>query len=288
MEVQTDVNTNQAVTDSGVVQAPQPATEQNTDVSQVTAGNVEQAEGDVTQQAAAATAEQQVDKGPVPYDRFSAVNTEKNTLADENAQLREHIALLGNQQPVQQAQQVQQPQQPESLTLQVMKQMGIDQEYATPVEMAQVIDKVSEIRSSMVTQQNQQQNFMSAHADYSQVVGVTNQQGQFVAAPPLLRAFQADPNLQAALLAAGQGANLLAYKIAVNDPAYQQQLVAATPQGQAVAAETVVNNAQKLTSISALGNNGVIDKGAQLAAMSDEQFQEHKKSIIGQGGVSGY
>ncbi len=289
MEVPNDVNTGgQSVTDSGVVEqvAAAPA---NTDVSQVTAGNVEQTEGDVTQQAAAATAEQQVDKGPVPYDRFSAVNAEKNALFDENTRLREHNDLLSNQQPVQQTQQVQQPQQPESLTLQVMKQMGLDPEsIATNAEMAQVYDTVSQIRTNQMTSQNQQQNFMSSHVDYDQVVGVTNHQGQLIAAPPLLRALQADPQLRAALQAAGQGAGLLAYKIAINDPTYQKQLAAATPQGQAVVAETVIDNAQKLNSISALGNTGIIDKGAQLSAMSDEQFQEHKREIISQGGVSGY
>jgi hypothetical protein len=169
-----------------------------------------------------------------------------------------------------------------------MKQMGIDEEYATPVQMAQVIDKVSEIRAGFATQQTQQQNFMSSHADYAQVVGVTNQQGQLVAAPPLLRALQADPQLQAALLAAGQGASLLAYKIAVNDPAYQQQLATATPQGQAVAAETVIQNAQAMTSISAVGSGGIIDKGAQVAAMSDAEFAAHKNAVIKQGGMSGY
>ena len=286
----TDVNTGQeVVTGSGVVEQLAPATEQNTDVGQVTAGDVEQTAGDVTQQAAAATAEQQVEqKGPVPYDRFSSVNAEKNTLADENAQLKEHISLLSNQQP-QQTQQVQQ-QQPaqESLTLQVMAQMGIDKDYATPVEMAQVIDKVSEIRAGAVAHQNQQQQFISSHADFDQVVGVTNAQGQFVAAPPLLRALQADPQLQVALQAAGQGANLLAYKIAVNDPAYQKQLVAATPQGQAQVAEVAIQQAQAMPSISAVGSPGVIDKGAQMAAMSDEQFAAHKDAIIQQGGVSGY
>ena len=172
--------------------------------------------------------------------------------------------------------------------MQVMKQMGIDPEYATPVELANVIDTVSQIRANSIASQNQQQNFMAAHADFAQVVGTTNAQGQFIAAPPLLRAIQADPQLEAALHAAGQGASLLAYKIAVNDAAYQKQLAAATPQGQAQVAETVIKNAQAMTSISAVGNNGVIDKGAQIAAMSDEQFAVHKNAVIAQGGVAPY
>jgi hypothetical protein len=167
--------------------------------------------------------------------------------------------------------------------------MGLDPEsIATNAEMAQVYDTVSQIRASSMTSQNNQQQFMASHADYAQVVGVTNQQGQFVAAPPLLRALQADPQLQSALNAAGTGANLLAYKIAINDPTYQTQLAAATPQGQAVVVETVVQNAQAMTSISAVGSGGIIDKSAEIAGETDAQFQARKNAIIGQGGVSGY
>jgi hypothetical protein len=281
-----DVNIAPVVTESGVVEAAPTIVE-----GQVTTDTGEQTTGDVTQQAAAAPAEQQVEqKGPVPYDRFSAVNTQKNTLADENARLQEHIELLSKQQPPQQPVQQQQAQQ--GLTLQVMEQMGIDKDYATPEQMAQVIDRVSEIRTNQTTQENQTNQFMTAHPDFALVVGTNHPQtGQFVAAPPLLRAMQQNPQLVTDLQNAGAGAKRLAYSIAINDPTYQQQLAEAAkpvPQVQAESAEAAINNANSMTSISAVGTGAALDKVAQIRAMSDEEFEAHKQAIIQQGGTPGY
>jgi len=229
--------------------------------------------------------------GPVPYDRFSEVNAAKNTLSDENAQLKEHISLLSNQQPAQQAQQPA-PQAEEGLTMQVMKQMGVDQEYATPAEMAKVLDTVTQIRSQQTAAQNQSQQFMTSHADFENVVGVNDPAtGRFTYAPPLLRALQSNPQLVADLRAAGTGANRLAYMIAVNDPGYQKQLAEANKpvvQVQSEAAEAAITNAQAMPSISAIGANGIIDKTAQIQNMSDAEFRAYKEAIIARGGVSSY
>jgi len=289
--METDVNTDQIVADSGVVQAAS-ATEPVIDAGQPVPGEgVPTTEGVPQQQAVAPTEQQVEQKGPVPYERFAEVNSKANTAAAENAQLKEHISLLSNQQPTQQQQQpVQQVQ--EGLTSQVMKQLGIDEDYATPVQMAQVIDTVANIRATQTATQTQNAQFMATHADFAQVVGGNDPvTGQFTYAPPLLRAIQLNPQLMTDLQAAGTGANRLAYQIAVSDPTYQTQLAQANkpaPQLQAEAAEAAINSAQSMTSISAVGSGGVIDKAAELRNMSDADFAAHKQAVIQQGGVSSY
>ena len=276
-----DANSAEVVTPSGVVEAT-AATE---NVNQVETDAGVQPAGDVTPEAAAAPAEQQAEQGPVPYDRFKEVNDAKNELTDTNKQLEEHIRLLGSQQP----QQVQQPQgqQPESLTLQVMKQAGIDPELATPLQMLEVFDKVSQIRVQQSTTQNQAQQFIAANADYADVVGATDAQGRFIPAPPLLRAMQEDPQLVADLQAAGPGGTRLAYRIAVTDTIYQQQLADKNKPATQVAGETAeqaIKAAASLQSLSSVGTSGVIDKSAQIRNMTDEQFTAYKEEIIRKGG----
>lgn len=280
-----DVNTEAVVTPTGVVE--QPATAPETSVSQVATDDGVQQTGDVTHDTAAAPAEQQAEQGPVPYDRFKEVNDAKNELTDTNQRLEEHIRLLGTQQP----QRVDQPQgqQPESLTLQVMKQAGIDPDIATPMEMLQVFDTVSQIRAQQATTQNQVQQFIAANADFTDVVGTTDAQGRFTAAPPLLRAIQKDPQLTADLQAAGVGANRLAYRIAVTDAIYQQELAdknKPAPQVTGETAEQAIKAAASLTSLSSVGTSGVIDKSAQFAAMTDEQIKAHAEAVMRKGGVA--
>ena len=281
-----DVNTeNPVVTDSGVVEAVAPTQ----DVSQVVAGDGEQPKGDVTPDAAAAPAGQPAEPGPVPYDRFKEVNEANKTLESENQQLRDHMNLLGNQQP-QPTQPGQQAQQPDSLTLQVMKQMGMDPDgFASNAEMAQVYDAVSQIVARQNASQNSAQSFVASNPDYAEVVGTTDAAGRFTAAPPLLRAMQKDPQLAADLQAAGAAAGRLAYKIAVNDPAYQQALADKNKADPVVAGEAAAKAlaaASSLTSVSATGTAGTVDKGAQFAAMSDEQIQAHLAGVLKAGGVA--
>lgn len=281
MPEQNDVNSeNPVVTGSGVVEAAP-----TTDVSQVVAGEGVQPKGDVTPEVAAAPAGQVEEKGPVPYDRFAEVNTKNKDLQQENDQLKGHLNLVGNQpQP-----QAEKPAQQEGLTLQVMKQMNIDPEFATPIEMAKVTDAVMQIMVSQVTTQNQQQQFLGAHADFAQVVGAEDPvTKQFVYAPPLARVLTANPSLITALQNAGAGATALAYEIAVNDPAYQQQLAEQAKPAQQIAgeaAEQAITAAAGLQSVSSVGAaSGVIDKGAQFAAMTNEQIAEHGQKVIQQGG----
>lgn len=281
-----DVNNEPVVTDSGVVE--QPATAPETSAGQVATDNVVKQDGDVTQTDAAATAEQQAEqaKGPVPYDRFKTVNDEKNELAVQNQQLQEHLDLLGKQPTAPQAE----VKAPPSLTLEVMNRMGLDPNgLATNAEMAQVTQTVAEIMAQQNANQNRATNFIASNTDFADVVGTTDASGRFTPAPPLLRAMKADPQLAAALQAAGPGANLLAYKIAVNDPIYQKQLADRNKPAPEVAGETAeqaIKAAASITSVSAVGTSGVIDKGAQFAGMTDEQIKAHAEKVMREGGVA--
>ncbi len=283
-----DVNTEAVVTSTGVVE--QPATAPDTSVGQVATDNVVQQDGDVTQTDAAATAEQQAEqaKGPVPYDRFKEVNDAKNTLETENQQLREHVNLLGAQPQGDKPQA--EVKAPPSLTLEVMKSMGMDPDgMATNAEMAQVTDAVARIMAQQNSSQNNAQNFIVSNPDFAEVVGANDASGNFTPAPPLLRAFQKDPQLAADLRAAGTGGNRLAYKIAVADPIYQQQLADKAKTAPVVAgevAEQAIKAAATMTSVSAAGTTGVIDKGAQFANMTDDQIKAHGEEIMRKGGVA--
>ncbi len=281
-----DVNTEAVVTPTGVVE--QPATAPETSVGQVATGDGVQPTGDVTPDAAAAPAEQQAEqaKDPVPYDRFKTVNDEKNELAAQNQQLQEHLELLGKQPTTPQPE----VKAPPSLTLAVMKEMGMDPEgMATNAEMAQVTDTVARIMAQQNSSQNNAQNFMASNPDFAEVVGANDASGNFIAAPPLLRAFQKDPQLAADLRAAGAGGNRLAYKIAVADPIYQQQLADKAKTAPVVAgeaAEQAIKAAATMTSVSAVGTTGAIDKGAQFANMTDDQIKAHGEEIMRKGGVA--
>ena len=281
-----DVNTEAVVTPTGVVE--QPATAPDTSVGQVATDDGVQPTGDVTPEAAAAPAGQQAEqaKDPVPYDRFKTVNDEKNELAAQNQQLQEHLELLGKQPTTPQAE----VKAPPSLTLEVMKQMGMDPDgVATNAEMAQVTDTVARIMAQQNSSQNNAQNFIVSNPDFAEVVGANDASGNFIAAPPLLRAFQKDPQLAADLRAAGTGSNRLAYKIAVADPIYQQQLADKAKTAPVVAgevAEQAIKAAATMTSVSAVGSTGAIDKGAQFAAMTDEQIKVHGEEIMRKGGVA--
>lgn len=286
--MENDVNTPPVVTETGVVEA---ATTESETAQVATEQGVQQV-ADGQPAAAAAPADQTVetDKGPVPYDRFAEVNSAKTALQAENDQLKEHLKLTANQQPAQVQPQAAQPV-AESLTLQVMKSMGLDPEgILTAQESAQVNDKVMGIMVQQISSQNQSQAFIASKTDFAQVVGQKDPaSGQFIYAPPLARVLNANPGLIAALQGAGEGANALAYQLGANDPTYQAQVAQAAipaPLRAAETAEAVVKAANSMTSVSAAGGAGVIDKAAQIRAMSNEQFIEYKNSIIAQGGIA--
>ncbi len=282
-----DVNTEAVVTPTGVVE--QPATAPDTSVGQVATDDGVQAAEGVPQESAAAPAEQQAEQakeGRIPLSRLNEVIAERDTARAEVTQRDEHIALLGNQ--PQGAQSQAEVKAPPSLTLEVMKSMGMDPEgMATNAEMAQVTDAVARIMAQQNSSQNNAQNFMASNPDFAEVVGANDASGNFIAAPPLLRAFQKDPQLAADLRAAGTGSNRLAYKIAVADPVYQQQLADKTKTAPVVAgeaAEKAIKAAATMTSVSALGSTGSLDKGAQFVAMTDEQIKAHGDKVILAGG----
>lgn len=281
MAEQNDVNNEPVVTASGVVE---PATTEN--VNQVETDTGEQSQESVSQEAAAAPAGQTEEKGPVPYDRFKEVNDAKNDLQTQVDQLQGHLKLVGNQP----AQTDVQPAQQEGLTLQVMKQLGIDPELATPVEMAKVNDAVLQIITTQQSQQMQEQQFIATHADFAQVVGAKDPATkQFVYAPPLARVLNQNPGLIAALQNAGAGANALAYQIAVNDPAYQTEVAQRNKPADQIAGETAeqaIKAAASLQSVSNVGNSGVIDKEEQILKMSPEQFTAYLEEVKRKGGVA--
>jgi hypothetical protein len=131
---------------------------------------------------------------------------------------------------------------------------------------------------------------MSSHQDFAQVVGAKDDvTGQFVYAPPLARVLNESPELIAALQNAGAGANALAYRLAVNDPTYLAQLAEANKDPNIAVGEQaaqVIATANGLTSVSAAGASGVIDKAAQMAAMSDEQIKAHGAEVMRKGGIA--
>ena len=220
--MENDVNNSPVVTDSGVVQ-PAPAEQEQQSVSQVATDEVVSSEAGVQSQDSSATEEQTVEN-QIPLSRFQPVLDENKDLKAQVSQLQGHLNLVGNQnQQTGQAQQTQPVQ--ESLTLQVMKQMGFSEDgFLTNAEQAQVMDKVSEIRAGQTQQQIQSQQFLSSNPDFNQVVGsIDPASGQFVYAPPLLRVLQANPGLLPALQSAGNGSSALAYALASKDPQYQQE-----------------------------------------------------------------
>ena len=283
--IENDVNSAESVTPSGVVEAVAPT--ENVSPVVPDTGVQQVADGSAAPAAApAGQTEAQTEEGRIPLSRLNEVIAERDAARDSESQLREHLKLTANQpQP-----QVEQPQQ-EGLTLQVMKQMGLNpEEYVSPAEMAAVNDKVLQIVSTQQNQANQQQQFVASHTDFANVVGHADPvTGQFVYAPPLARVLQQDPSLIAALQNAGAGANALAYRIAVNDPTYQAEVAESNkpaPQVAGEAAEQAIKAAASLTSVSAVGSGAAIDKAAQIAAMSPEQFTAYKNEVMKNGGVA--
>lgn len=284
MPEQNDVNITEVVTQSGVVEAAAPTEDVTSPVVQDT-GVQQVADGSAAPAAAPAG---QTEDQAVPYDRFKEVNDAKTALQLQVDQLQGHLRLVGNQQvapPVQ----GQSPAQQEGLTLQVMKQMGLDPEgYVSPAEQAQVSDQVMKITVGQITQQIQEQNFVAAHTDFAAVVGSKDPlTGQFVTAPPLARVLSQNPQLMTALQ--GPGAYALAYQLAANDPTYQAELAQRAklpPQVAGEAAELAIKASEGLTSVSAVGTSATIDKAAAYTTMSDEEIRAKRDEVIRQGGIA--
>ena len=221
----------------------------------------------------------------VDFSYTEEVNDEKKASEARVAQLEQHVQTM-------QAQQQQAPppatQQPESLTLTVMKELGLDPEdILTGADQARVNDAVlSRMRASSQSE-NVVNNFVSSKPDYAQVVGHTDPiTGQFVTAAPLQRIIANNPSITAALQSAGPSASILAYELASKDPQYMAEVAKAAVPPVVAASEqaaAVIQNANTMASISAVAGQGAIDKAAAIRAMSDEEFEKHKQTVMNQG-----
>jgi len=217
------------------------------------------------------------DEHAVPYTRFTEVNEAKKKAEEEAATLRAQLQLLSQQQQV--------PQQSKSLYDQTVERLGLqDETYLNKDQQGQVFNAMFEVISASQTETQ----FMASHPDYPQVVGSYNQAGQFVPAPPLLRALEKDPTLGPQLGAIPEmQRKAFAYRLAVNDPEYQASLKTKDNPAlrQAADAKTVAEAAKKQASISAAGSGqGTLDKKAVVQNMTDEQFDAHIKAIIARAG----
>ncbi len=282
----TDVNNEQVVAGSGVVEAV--ATTESV-ISEVAPDTGEQKQEGVPQADATAPVEK-TEEQAVPYDRFKTVNDEKNDLKAQVEQLQGHLSLVGNKQIAEQPTNNTTAEQ-DGLTLKVMKQFGLDPEgYVSNADMAKVTDTVLKLVTEQTAQQMQQQQFIVSHPDFDKVVGHNDPEtGKFIYAPPLVNVLKQSPQLRVALQNAGAGANALAYQLAVNDPAYQVQLAQSSKPASEItneAAENAIKTAASMTSLSAAGSGGVIDKSAQILAMTDEQIKAHGEEVMRKGGVA--
>lgn len=278
-----DVNKNQVVTGSGVVEA---ATTKDVSQKTVSDKSVNASDGSVSQKgdASAQGTKEVLNDGtqinkPVAYDRFKEVNEASKAKDATIAQLQQMV--------VQQQQgetKVKQPEQ-QSLTLQVMKEMNIDPEsILTGAEQAQVNDEVILRINNANQSQMQAQNFVASKPDFVKVVGTLDPvTGQYNFASPMKRALEEDPSLIHALRGAGSGAGMLAYKIASKDPKYVEEVAKAKAdavQKNSEEAAQVIQQADNLTSVSAVSGTGTIDKAAAIRAMSDQEFAAYKDKIM--------
>jgi len=276
MDIEEGVNNEQFATASGVVEA---ATTESVSQPVATDESIN-AEAAGVPQADVAPAQGAEENGPVPYDRFKEVNEAKKIASDRVAELENYIKLT--QQPVQQP--VQQPTK-ESLTLQVMKELGIDPEnILTGAEQAQVNDEVSRRTAASYQAQASVQSYIASKPDFAKVVGAVDPlTGQFMYSPPLTRVIQSNPSIATALQSAGNNAAILAYELASKDPVYMAEVAEANkPPAQKLSeqANQTIQQANSQTSVSAVAGVGSLDKAAAIRAMSDEEFKAYKQNIV--------
>jgi hypothetical protein len=268
-----------AATNNGVVD--QNAATQSVDAS--TADGQQQASQVATDDSQVTTENQ-----AVPYVRFKAINDAKN---EAEAKLKDYEAYIQGLKTAQantgqQQQTVQQTQQ--SLTLQVMKEMGYDKDsILTGEEQARVTDAVLGRMQAATTAQTQLQTFMSNATDYIEVVGQQNNiTGQFMFAEPMLQLMKEKPTVAACLQGLDQTrAAILCYELASAFKKGKETQQAVDQQQQTIAdTEQVIQQANSQQSISSVaGQTGTIDKGAQIRSMTDEQFKAYKQEIMNSG-----
>jgi len=251
-EESNDVNSVPVVTEPSVTQPVAPA------------------EGETT----APPAEEQ----SVPYERFKEVNDAKNALETQVNQQNQAAMAANATQPQPQA-----TSQEEQIKA-YLTSRGIDPEYATPTQMTQVFMEIQGQYSQTIQNQIEDQRLMSEISDFGTVVGSPNAlNGQFLPAQPLNQYVQKHPEQSQIImqnLQTAQGKRLV-YQAVVADPDYRKaQLDTTTVPKVAKEAQAMIDNANSIASISNASSASSMDKTAALTAMSPEEFQAHKDSVI--------
>jgi len=163
----------------------------------------------------------------------------------------------------------QQPQKPTDLFTQTVERLGLqDEEYLNKTQQGQVFMSMMEVMST--NQANL--SFRSSHPDYEQVVGTKDINGNFVPAAPLQRVIAQNPQLRQAIMTSEQG-EMLAYQLAISDPAYQESL---KTQGM-TDAEKAAANAKSVVDAAGQGN---VDRAQVIRNMTEEEFRVHKEGIM--------
>lgn len=204
--------------------------------------------------------------------------TEKLTTLEQQNQQYQQMLMQQN------AQQPQQPMNQEEQIKAYLKSRSIDPDYATPVQMAQVVMELNEEYRRSINNQMQDQQLMSQIPDFATVVGAPNafSNGQFVPSQPLIQYVQQHPEQSQIImqnLQTPQGKRLV-YQAIVNDPVYRKaNLDAQTVPKVTKEAQAMINNANSIGSISNVGSASAMDKTAQLTAMDDVQFKAHLESV---------
>ena len=204
-------------------------------------------------------------------EKRQAAVAEAQAAKAEAQSLRDQMAIVSAQ-PAQQQERV-------GLYKAVVKQLGINPEYATPDEQGQIFEGMVQVTAG----QQSEQSFIISHPDYGEVVGVNGPGGQFQYAPPLIRALKANPALANALNNSPNKA-VLAYSIASKDPQYlaEQAEKSKSPdvkKGEEAAAKIAAANKQ-LSVSNAKGGRGTLDNAARRAAQTDEEFRKENEEIM--------
>lgn len=233
----------------------------------------------------------QDDKGPVPYERFSEMNQKFKAESDARAQAEARAAQveqLLTQMRWQQMQQVQtQPQQPQADPIQeFMKRENIGSEgIITPEDLAKTVAFVREhsrreqYEHSLRTEREQ---WFASHPDYvGTVVTPTGQYSEY-----LQKAIQRNPALGVSLQRTPDP--VLAYEIAMSE---KNRAKADTPSPSSGMSQPALpmpqtNAAQQIRaaqaapqSVATVQGGGQMDRRTMIANMSDEEFAKYYDDV---------
>ena len=215
--------------------------------------------GETTQAAAETT---------IPKERLDAEIAKTKAERSENDSLKAQIAVMAaNQAQVGQTQTQQQQTQATSLTQAVVKELGFaDEPYLTTEMSIAVTDRVQQYRDVQIAATTASANFISSHADYSEVVGQTDPlTNQFVTAPPLTRILAKNPQLAAAIKSSAYPEQL-AYEIASKESEYVTSKQAAVETKASKAVAKTLQNEGQMSISAAQSGGGTLSKAADVQA----------------------